>query len=914
MMMKTIFGLIFALFAFDGAEARVGRGIAVSPAGITSIYQNPCSTKPAGQSWCVEDNLASPDYGWTVVTPVAGPYSGSCSAGTYSVTATGALAPCGIYVSDEGTGTLSTCRVAITNSFDPTYFPASNSDACPMSGATLSGSRNNSPDMILMRRGDQFWDPDVQPNPRTGASNTTLNYGLGLNNNRGTNFGRSGLSQEQPLIIMAVGPLANGRAVIQTQFNCLQGAAASTSNVMVMGIDCGNAFKDPNSAYAPGIITAAVATGGSSSTITLSSPLPAYMGAGTGWIVVNLDNPNSNAFNTARQILSIDGSRTVLTMQTSCAACSVAVGDRMQFNQGAGGGFSFADANHPTFFYVEDVRFRFSGIGLQPTTQVRIVIRRSMIENSYAALLRGQGLFMGDTFIVGSTLLFEENLVDHAGWLQLDHDCTPGAVLPAKCNGVASPTAYETVYGAPSNQAQGAYVHEVMGTPSFIRNILTNNTGSGAQLRPGGTFYNNFVARNSNGATGGGILMNNTSTYNVFAQATDGFNSIAPTTASTASGNTVLTFAHVSSFQTVLGTKVFNASNPSSIPSGTTVASFTPTTITLSAPVTGSGVASGDMIYTGVSVAFSYSAASASGATPVTFTGEINGTTLTVTNGNYTTNGVMNGYTVSGPGVIPGTKVVGRISGIGMNGTYIVDQSQTVAAGTAMLVSPVGFGRTTNHQWNIYSDLVPAVNRLGTYSGYGLSVVGSQPRGLGSVFANNFAMNLPLFIEDNTIITNITTTNCGSEARVTFSYPSTDGWQDGDMITITGVGGMTGVDGTWPILMVSGGMCLVGSTPSGTWTAGTGTISGITWANNRHSNVATLATANSRSLATMSSFVPAGTPTIESYAASIGLGATLADFINCARANRRGSRNAACTADAANNYIRAQTDASIALQ
>ncbi len=881
-----------------------------SATGTGGIYANACGTEPAGQTWCVDNNPASATYGFTKVTPPAGPYTGSCSAGTYSVTATGELAACGIYVSDIGTGTLSTCRVELTPSFDDTFFPdvaANPLLACPATATNYSGLRNNSPDMILPRRGDQFWDPDVAINPRTGGANTTTVYGIATSTGRAPNFNRNGLSALKPMVIMAVGPLSSGRAVIQSYWNCLDDAPNAGDNLMYLGIECGNAFRDPNSAYFPGIVISAATSAGGGSQYTLTAPLPAYMGTGTGWYIANLDNPNSPVGNTNRQILSMDGSRTVITVQSLCALCSVNTGDRLQITTSTPGGISHANASQPTFFYVEDSRFRFSGIGIQPDIQTRVVIRRSIIENGYIALGRAQGLFTGDTFSAASTMLFEENLADHNGWLQLDPDCTPGVVLPAKCGGLASLTAIENVYGSPANQSHGAYVHEMFGNATFQRNILTNNSGAGSQLRSGGTFYNNFVARNATGATGGGILVANNSTYNVFTQMSNGFNAILPTSAASASGNT-LTFAHVPYFQAVVGARVWNASNPSSIPVNRTIASVTGTTITLNGSVT--GVASGDLIYIGDVVQWGYQAQSSAGF--ATFTGSISGTTLTATAGGYVNGGFVNGMTITGSGVAANTKVVGRLTGTGKDGTYIVDQSQTVAS-TAMSVLPIGLGVTSNHQWNIYSDTVPAANGLGFYAGYGFSAAGNITRAAGSVVANNFGMNLPLFVEDNTVITAIDATGCGGAARITFN--GTTGWQPGETATITGVTGMTGVNGTWTVTVFDTiRMCLVGSTPSGTWTGGGTVNGGVAWSNMKYSNVVSQATANSAALAAMSSFSPVGTPTVEYCDTQLGGGGYLADFIDRAREQRKGNWNLSATANAMNNCMRGQTDPTIALQ
>jgi len=66
------------------------------------------------------------------------------------------------------------------------------------------------------------------------------------------------------------------------------------------------------------------------------------------------------------------------------------------------------------------------------------------------------------------------------------------------------------------------------------------------------------------------------------------------TSAATSSGN-VLTFAAVP-YHVIAGLSVYDLTAPSVIPAGTTVVSVTPTTVTLSANVTGAGVGNGDTI------------------------------------------------------------------------------------------------------------------------------------------------------------------------------------------------------------------------------------------------------------------------------------------------------------------------------
>jgi hypothetical protein len=68
-------------------------------------------------------------------------------------------------------------------------------------------------------------------------------------------------------------------------------------------------------------------------------------------------------------------------------------------------------------------------------------------------------------------------------------------------------------------------------------------------------------------------------------------------------------------------------------------------------------------------------------------TGQISGTTLTITN--VTSGALYIGATITGTGVTAGTRVTDFLTGSGGIGTYTVDTSQTVAAGTAIADAPV---------------------------------------------------------------------------------------------------------------------------------------------------------------------------------------------------------------------------------
>ena len=68
-------------------------------------------------------------------------------------------------------------------------------------------------------------------------------------------------------------------------------------------------------------------------------------------------------------------------------------------------------------------------------------------------------------------------------------------------------------------------------------------------------------------------------------------------------------------------------------------------------------------------------------------TGQISGTTLTIAN--VTSGTLYIGATVAGTGVTSGTRITDFLTGSGGIGTYTVDTSQTVIAGTAIADAPI---------------------------------------------------------------------------------------------------------------------------------------------------------------------------------------------------------------------------------
>lgn len=118
------------------------------------------------------------------------------------------------------------------------------------------------------------------------------------------------------------------------------------------------------------------------------------------------------------------------------------------------------------------------GIGLQgldgPLDDV--TIRRNLIVDSYSTDSHSQGLYTNNLH----GLLIEENILDHNGW----HDSIPGA----------EPTIFN----------HNIYIQNGCTNVVIRRNVLSNGSSHGMQLRCGGVVDDNLVVRNSIGILVGG--------------------------------------------------------------------------------------------------------------------------------------------------------------------------------------------------------------------------------------------------------------------------------------------------------------------------------------------------------------------------------------------------------------------------
>lgn len=162
--------------------------------------------------------------------------------------------------------------------------------------------------------------------------------------------------------------------------------------------------------------------------------------------------------------------------------------------------------------------------------------------------------------------------------------------------------------------------------------------------------------------------------------------------------------ANVITFPASTGTVVLSA-NP------TFTGTLTAATITASENITGAQTISGRLLSASQTVSidgYLYMGGTGQAKLPVgsttqragafSSTGQISGTTLTITN--VVSGALYIGATISGTGVTAGTRVTNFLTGSGGVGTYTVSVSQTVAPGTsisdAAVVGMIRYNSTTN--------------------------------------------------------------------------------------------------------------------------------------------------------------------------------------------------------------------------
>ena len=234
---------------------------------------------------------------------------------------------------------------------------------------------------------------------------------------------------------------------------------------------------------------------------------------------------------------------------------------------------------------MEDCMLRFGGIMIVnmksavPVSGLNIRITRNEILDAYGIIgAGGGGIFISDNVAPGGSILLQENIVDHTGY-------------------------NTSIWGAGGNVfSQNIYIHQNNPPVSFIGNITSNAAATGAQVRNGGTIYNNLSIGNPIAfVSNPGIQFNPTTySYNVITEGSDIIVGIRNAIGATASGTKVLNLDGVltSGNYNFVGLGVADLDNPGAVTGS--VASVTATTATMTANVAagkrGNGVQVGDRL------------------------------------------------------------------------------------------------------------------------------------------------------------------------------------------------------------------------------------------------------------------------------------------------------------------------------
>ena len=229
--------------------------------------------------------------------------------------------------------------------------------------------------------------------------------------------------------------------------------------------------------------------------------------------------------------------------------------------------------------------------------------------------------------------------------------------------------------------------------------------------------------------------------------------------------------ANIVTFPAATGTVALTA-NPTF--TGTT----TVATLTASENITGSKTISGRLLSASQTVniaGYLYMSGTGQAKLPVGSTaqragafssvGQISGTTLTITN--VTSGTLYIGATIAGTGITSGTRVTDFLTGSGGVGTYTVDTSQTVAAGTSIVDSPIiGMIR--------YNSTTSAFEG---YGGSGWAGIGGGAAGAGG--DEVFILNSQIVTTSYTIPTGKNASSTGPltvNGSVTITIPSGSRW------------------------------------------------------------------------------------------------------------------------------------------
>lgn len=498
---------------------------AVPPTSTTSTSTtSTCSSST--NTWCVGSD------GWTIFRGSSG--TGTCGNASSNYTGT-----CVVYVANSGND--ATC------SAQPLPVTSNPAHPCATSAKAQSLLRNGSPDWMLLRKGDT--------------------WSGGINGPTSGQVAKSGRSAAEPMLISSYG--TGARPLFKTNgvdVACIASSATRGQYLAIVGIECYTDNADPASSSYMGV-TAKADTNATSPTLTnmvsTSGIAVGYVAYGSGINGLTVQSVTANS-------VTLSGNPDFTSTQRS-----------IQFNRSFSGN-SFSLIGVTNFLIIEDCKLNFGNMTIvnnaaAPVVGLDLRIRRNIVVDSWG--FRGSnGVFLSDNQLKSGKILFEENLVDHAG--------------------------YNTSVwgGAGSVFSHSFYLHGNNPPISFIRNITANSSATGAQVRNGGTIYNNLSIGNPIAfVSNPGIQFNETTTsYNVITEGSDIIVGLRNASGITSSGSKVLNLDGVltSGSYGFVTKQVANLDNPGSV--NGYVVSVTATTATMSVNVAagkrGDGVKPGDRL------------------------------------------------------------------------------------------------------------------------------------------------------------------------------------------------------------------------------------------------------------------------------------------------------------------------------
>jgi hypothetical protein len=317
------------------------------------------------------------------------------------------------------------------------------------------------------------------------------------------------------------------------------------------------------------------------------------------------------------------------------------------------------------------------------------------------------------------------------------------------------------ILSGPGGWPVGAYIiSQLSGTTGGVGNYLVFNTGASASTgnftAASGTLTITAISSGSlvigQAISGTGITNGTFITHALTG--TGGIGTYIVTPSQTVGSRTILGGPITSTTAGSIAplTAVFTAQVSTANPAIMIVSAISSGIIYPGMFISGSGVSAG--IYITSQVSGTTSGLGGIGTYTVSYnTVVVPSTTITASGGTFTADGTIKGtfsigQVLNGTGITPGTNIVALGTGTGGAGTYIVNQSQTIAS---RIISAAGASK----------DILPAAN----FSGYCIPSV------------NN-------------------TTNNTVTASTTLTYPSSVTYYGGQTITGTGIPGNTYIVGT----------------------------------------------------------------------------------------------------------------------